>query len=278
MSHPLHRKAKKLAGVYLKSEAMILETLMLMAEENLFIKMDYTGTWEYAVKELGFSESQAGYFQRVTQRALCVPELKEAVVSGALSLSKARRIVGVIDNTNAKEWITAALELKQKDLERKVAEESPRRGIREGFVPLPGKLSKLTVVVTEEEEKKIERAQDLASQKLQKPASLQETLSAAVTLYIDRNDPVKKAERAASRTAKTIPETLGRQVIPAQIKHQVHLRDGFRCTHIDRNNQRCEKERFLALHHIVHVAHGGKNAVPNLTTRCFWHHRAEHLT
>ena len=259
---------------------------MLMAEENLFIKMGFTGIWEYAVKELGISESQSGYFQRVAQRARVIPELKEAVLSGALSLSKARRIVGVIDEANAKQWVAAAIELRQKDLERKVAEESPRRGVREGFVPLAEHLSKLTVVVTEEEGTKIERARDLVSQKLQKPASLQETLNATVTLFLERNDPVKKAERASLRTAKvqarsleaSLPQKTGRSVIAAQIKHPVHLRDGFRCTYLDRNNQRCENQRFLALHHIVHVSRGGKNTVGNLTTRCFWHHRAEHLT
>ena len=76
--------------------------------------------------------------------------------------------------------------------ERKVAEESPRRGVREGFVPLAEHLSKLTVVVSEEEEMKIERAKDLLSQKLQKPASLQETLNATVTLTSTETTSVAK--------------------------------------------------------------------------------------
>jgi hypothetical protein len=278
MTHPLHEKALELATVYMNSEARLLETLMLMAEENLFIRMGLTGIWEYVVKELKISESQAGYFERVAQRARVVPALKEAVLSGALSISKARRIVGVIDETNAREWILAAIELKQKDLERMVSEKSPRRAVREGFTPLPDNLSKLTVVVTEEEEKKIERAKNLLSQELQKPASLQETLNTAVTLFLDKKDPVKKALRASSRTRMLLnPQKTGRRAIPAQVKHQVHLRDAFRCTHRDRNNQRCEKERFLELHHINPVARGGENTLGNLTTRCFYHHRAEHL-
>jgi len=38
-----------------------------------------------------------------------IAQLKEAVLSGRLSLSKARRIVGVIDHSNATFWIDAAL-------------------------------------------------------------------------------------------------------------------------------------------------------------------------
>ena len=64
MTHPLHRKAKKLASVYLRSEPMILETLMQMAEENLFIKMGFTGIWEYAVKELGHQRIPVELFSK----------------------------------------------------------------------------------------------------------------------------------------------------------------------------------------------------------------------
>ena len=104
MTHPLHEKAKTLAGIYLSAEPKLLETLMGMAEENLFIRLGFTGLWDYAVKELKISESQASYFQRVAQKARAIPELKEAVLGGVLSISMARRIVGVIDHSNAKEW------------------------------------------------------------------------------------------------------------------------------------------------------------------------------
>jgi len=150
--HPLHRKAIDLGKTYLTCEPMLLETIMQMAEENLFVKLGFTGPWDFLVKELHMSESQASYFQRVAQRARGIPRLKEAVLSGTLSLSQARRIVGVIDEATANEWIDAARTLKQKDLERKVASASPRRKVREGVVPLSEDLSKLTVVITLEEE------------------------------------------------------------------------------------------------------------------------------
>jgi len=275
MTHPLHEKAMSLAGVYRHAEAQLLETLMQMAEARLFVALGYTGMWEYLVKELKISESQASYFQRVAQRARVIPELKEAVLSGRLSISVARRIVGVIEESNAGEWIEAALHLKQKELERKVAEASPRRAVREGFQPLAGQLSQLTVVVTTEEEEKIERVRALVSQSLRKPASLQEAIGASVTLFLDRKDPVKKAERASLRTSKAKASASTRKA-PAPVKHAVHLRDGFRCAHTDANHVRCENQRFLELHHRLPVSQGGPHTAANLTTRCFWHHRMEH--
>lgn len=209
--HPLHKKAIELGRTYLSCEPQLLETLMGMAENNLFVRLGFTGMWDFLVKELHVSESQASYFQRVAQRARAIPELKGAVLSGKISLSQARRIVGVIDHYNASRWIELAKNLKQKDLERKVAQASPRRKVREGIVALSSDLSKLTVVMTIEEEKKLERARDLVSQSLQKPASYQQTLSTAVNLFLNKKDPIVKAERAAasSRTSKTTDSVAG---------------------------------------------------------------------
>jgi hypothetical protein len=65
-----------------------------MADQNLFIEMKYLGMFDYLVKALSLSETQSGYFERVAQRARAIPELREAVVSGKLKLSQARRICG----------------------------------------------------------------------------------------------------------------------------------------------------------------------------------------
>ncbi|MBI4406038.1 MAG: HNH endonuclease [Deltaproteobacteria bacterium] len=281
--HLLHKRAIELGSTYLSCEPQLLETLMEMAEKNLFFRLGYTGMWDFLVKELHMSESQASYFQRVAQRARAVPELKGAVLSGKISLSQARRIVGVIDHTNASRWIELAKTLKQKDLERKVAQESPRRHVREGIVPLGSDLSKLTVVLTIEEEKKLERARDLVSQGLQKPASYQQTVSATVSLFLDKKDPVVKAARAAasSRTSKTAGEVTtsanpARPPFRAQIKHGVMLRDQGQCTHTDALGVRCSQKRWVDLHHLKPLAKGGENSVDNLTTLCRAHHRFQH--
>ena len=282
--HPLHKKAIELGKTYLSCEPMLLETIMEMAEENLFVKLGFMGPWDFLIKEIHLSESQASYFHRVAQRARGIPELKEAVVSGKLSLSQARRIVGVINPDNASEWIEAAQTLKQKALERKVSEESPRRGVREAIVSISLELSKLTVVMTVEEEEKLERARDLVSQSLQKPASYQQTLGAAVNLYLEKKDPVAKAERASLRTSKghdDVPSRVSagyqaRTPIPAPIRHTIWMRDQGQCCFTDKEGVRCPQKRWIDLHHIKPVATAGDNTVDNLVTLCRSHHRFQH--
>ncbi len=59
-----------------------------------------------------------------------------------------------------------------------------------------------------------------------------------------------------------------RKVVTAQA-HQ--------CTYQDPWTQfRCDKERFLHIHHKLPVAKGGTNALDNLTLLCSAHHRLEH--
>ena len=278
--HPLHQKAIEIGKTYFSCEGMLLETLIQMVEEHLFLKLHYSGMWEFLERELHMSDCQAGYFSRVASKAIAVPELRRAVASGELSISKARRIVGVINPENSLEWIEAAKSLKQRQLERKISEESPRRKVFEGIVPLSEELSKLTVVISVEEEERLERVKDLVTQSQQKPASYQEAVVTAIDLYLEKKDPVQKAERAL-RTS--IPRKVGkkrygkRAPIPAHIKHKVHARDGFRCTSVDKDGNRCKREGLLQLHHIILVSQNGPNTVENLTTRCYWHHKIEHI-
>ncbi len=50
---------------------------------------------------------------RVIRQEREIPALRDAVIMGELSISKARRICGVITKDNAQEWITAAMTLKK---------------------------------------------------------------------------------------------------------------------------------------------------------------------
>jgi hypothetical protein len=197
--HPLQEEARSLAQLSKTTEARLFEVLMQIGEERLFSAWGYSGLWDFLTQGLKFSDSQAGYFVRVAQRARVIPAFREAVSKGELSLSQARRIAGVIEKDTAQEWILLAKTLSQKALERKVSELSPRRKVKEGFTPLAEELSKLTLVVTVEEEAKFEKAQDILSQKKKKSATYQETLMAGIELFLHKHDPIEKAKRSSSR-------------------------------------------------------------------------------
>src|SRR5262249_527268 len=67
-----------------------------------------------------------------------------------------------------------------------------------------------------------------------------------------------------------------RTPLTAAQKHAVFKRDQGRCTHVDASGRRCNQDRWLHTHHIVHVSQGGNNEPENLTTLCSFHHDLVH--
>jgi len=63
---------------------------------------------------------------------------------------------------------------------------------------------------------------------------------------------------------------------PAELDHQIQLRDEGRCVEKDEKGNRCTQSRWTDVHHIIPVEHGGKDTLENLVTVCRSHHRMIH--
>jgi 5-methylcytosine-specific restriction endonuclease McrA len=94
-------------------------------------------------------------------------------------------------------------------------------------------------------------------------------LEELLDVYLEKKDPVKKAERTYLRQVR--PSTAVK-TMPAKVKHQVNLRDRGKC-----QAPGCENDRYVEIHHIVPRAQGGPHTLENLTTLCSAHHRITHL-
>jgi hypothetical protein len=103
--------------------------------------------------------------------------------------------------------------------------------------------------------------------------------------YNQKNDPVEKAKRAQSKKNKK-PNPVNvkpkKAVLsltryrPAELEHQVDLRDLNQCVYVDRNGKRCDAKRWLEKHHILEFAKGGDHSPENLETLCWAHHTIKH--
>jgi hypothetical protein len=67
-----------------------------------------------------------------------------------------------------------------------------------------------------------------------------------------------------------------RQPIPAAILHAVNLRDQRKCTYINPLGRPCGQTRWVEVHHVIPVSHGGQNTLDNLVTLCSGHHKIVH--
>ncbi len=219
LSNLLHEKAKTCAKNFLQSEKELLSILIEMDKRRIFRELGYTGVFNYCLKALVFSESQASYFSCIVKKVREVPELKVAIDNNKLSVSKARRIIPVITQETHQQWIDKAATLTQKELEKEVAAKNPKV-VRETLKPVSETRYELKLGIEQKLQADWKRVQDLVSKKKKANLSMEDVFGHVVSYFLDREDPVKKAERAlgvnpcTEHTAQT-PVTKTPDVRPA---------------------------------------------------------------
>jgi len=198
------------------------------------------------------------------------------VLNVSKNVSKERRILSVIQPTNSHEWIAKAAALKQRDLEREVAQVAPRTAVAERMRPVAPDVVEFRSAIDAKTEALLRRVQHLESRRTSKAACWNDTLAAMATLYLERRDPVRKAERAQTKKPTPILSQgqTGRYV-PAHVAHQVSLRDRGQCTFTGTHGK-CRESRWTDVHHVTPVSRGGTSTLDNLTTLCASHHRYLH--
>lgn len=279
----LHNRALVVCRQIHNWEYELVNILREIDEVKLFKKLEHSSLFQYAVKELGLAESIAYCYISVARKIKECPQLAKSIESRELSVSKASRIVRALTSENQAELIAFAAEHTSREIDFEVARRNPQAAGREMIKPISGQKIELRIYVSHEELEVIQRAQSLLSSKVNAPASLSQSLVASSAEFVEKHDPVKKAERAMKRKARETAnsdrsefESQGRQPLKAGEKHSVYFNDRGRCTHIGKDGKRCTNDRWLQIHHIKPVSEGGGNHPSNLTTLCWFHHDLIH--
>jgi hypothetical protein len=317
----IHNKALFAAKTYKRSEIELIEVLEEVDRHRVYYHQGFNSLFKYATDALSLSEEVAYIFINICRKVREVPALKEEIKSGNITVSKAKRITSVLAPQNQSYWLDLAKSASKKTLEKTVASVSPKAAVREQLtyvhpeLEIKERVSIVNLLEASEEAKRglaspkekarvqlqvgiseklmlsMRRVQDILSQKQGKSVDLEATLSAAIDLFIEKNDPLKKAERQVMRgktlqdngakpqgpgTVSEVP-ALRRQPIPRGTRHKLWLKFQGQCSHVGDNHQRCHERRFLHVHHERPVAKGGTNDLTNLSLLCAGHHRIEHL-
>jgi plasmid maintenance system antidote protein VapI len=199
----LHEKSLFVSGEYKKREAELLSVLQEIDSRRAYLHFNTTSLYDYCVKVLKLSEGVSHSLISVARKSKEVPAMKEAIVRGELTLSKAHRIVSVINNENQVEWISAAATKTSREIEKAVATVNPLAAIKERVRYITGDRLEMNVGLSEEIFKKLERVMDLESQRNSKAATKEDSLDAALETYLQKYDPLRKAMRfEANKKAK----------------------------------------------------------------------------
>jgi len=244
----------------------------------------------YATQILGLSESLAYAFITVARKCKQVVELQAAIDSRELSVSKAVRITSSLNAENSRELIDFARSHSSKEIDFEVAKRNPTVEIRGSAKAVSEDMFLLEIGVSKKIYEKLLRVLALEAQR-QRNSKFEDAIDAGLEAYLEKYDPVRKAERVSkkvvvestepcsSKVLKKMDQNVGsrgRTPIPAAQKHAVHRRDEGRCTHRDVTGKRCNQDRWVEIHHVVPVSLGGSNDPENLTTLCSFHHDLVH--
>ena len=286
----IHERALLRAQRYLVAEAALLESIIEADQARLYEDFGLAYLTPYCVQHLGLSDDVAAVFVRVARKTYEVPELKTAITEGKLTVTKAKTIVSVLNTQNQKAWIQRAGTLSKSKLEKAMAEQSPKP-IKPEKAKFEGpNRVRYEFDLTEEESKLFRRAQDLLCQKMGKPVSLSETQVELLECFLDKHDPIRKAQRVKNRVRRRLDhlqaqdrphelrqdQSRDRTKIPAAAIHAVNLRDQGKCQARLPDGSICSETKWIHFHHIIPKSKGGKNSAENLVTLCSAHHRIWH--
>lgn len=279
----VHKDAMTCSGNLKREEIRLIDLLQIVEEKRIFDDLRCPSLYRYCLDYLKLSEDRTLNYMRIIKKAKEVPALTEAIRDGKIHISHARKITSVITKENQHAWLEKAQELSVRALEREVAIANPKEAVRERIKPIAPKLYELRCSLSEQAEVLLKRAQDLLSQKKGHATDIAETLESLLKDFVERQDPVKKAERSEVRKSKSpvtgpVPAMKKgkRTAIPKPIQHPVMKEAQGQCMHVDSNGLRCPNRRWMHWHHKTPVARGGMHSLENLVLLCSSHHRLEH--
>jgi hypothetical protein len=269
VSKAIHERALACAKKFLTAEYETLCAIMEVDKRRVYEKFGLEALTPYCVKILGLSEPVAEAFVRVARKSEKVPELKEAVEMRRITLLKAKTIASIVNQKNCEEWINKAQSMTKEKLEEEIRIGSGKKAF------------KLPLILTKEQWILLKRARELVSVKLGKSASIEETLVVLGEYYLEKFDPVQKADRNPTyshndRSQERSPTSSLK--IPSRIRHEVNRRDRGKCQALRPDGTKCENSTWVHHHHIVPREKGGPDTVENLITLCTSHHSQWHAT
>jgi hypothetical protein len=286
-------KAKALAAEERRVTLELIEALREVERRMLFAELGYGSLFEFAVEYLGMSKGSA--YRRVQASRLIrdVPEARERLLSGELSLTNAVRVEAACrsDRQLVKAEVARQVTgLSQDDCERKLFELSPQSVPRERERIVSPQERELRVVVSEGVYQKIERLRGLLAH-AEPEASLARLIEVMADATIAREEKRRGLRATKSGVAVNGNSDQLASIRPAAGRNE-GLKSGIRiplsrplqrrvwtqaqgCCEYEHEGRRCSSRYRLEIDHRIPLALGGSNDFSNLRLLCRAHNRQQ---
>ena len=258
----------------------ILEQINEVERRRLFVELGFTSTYEWLVKDLGYSASAA--YRRISAARLlrAVPEVAEKIETGEVNLTTLAQAQTAIRSEERRTGERLSLETRasvvseivtksSREVEAKLVEIFPSAdvAVAERTRACAGGDVRLEVRLTPKQMQKIERARELLSHS-RCGASIAEILEVVVDEFLNRKDPLLRTTQSGTGAGSV------KRLTPA-LRRKILKRDGAKCQHVDpRTHRKCESRYQIEVDHIVPKALGGTNSLENLRALCRVHNQS----
>ena len=271
----------------------VLEHLQEVERRRLYSDFKRSSLFDYAVKELGYSEDQAHRRIQAMRLMKTLPEVKEKLNSGALSLTNAAKAQGLFRrasqsseakpmNNRSKLAVLKSIEHKStRDAERELLKFQPQDVVpADRQKTVSPSHTELKVVLDQKTMARLEEVRALLGPKgvdLSHDQLLQVTADATIAKLKEQRFGKRRAKQ--TQTFQTTSPSLAslplgaqqvveyasarnQRYVPASVKHAVWQRDLGQCC-------KCGSRQNLQYDHVQPVGLGGKTMIGNLRLLCF---------
>ena len=284
--------------------ADMLADIAEVEDRHLYAPAGYSSMYAYCLEALNFSEDSACKRIRAARAARQFPAIFPAVADGRLHLSGVVLLAPHLTAENADELLAAACHKSKSQIERLLAERSPRpdvpalirplspslavqplagmvelsapgridtEGPRPKITPLAPQRFALQLTIGQSAHDKLRYVQELLGHQIPS-GDLSRVFERLLDLAIPALEKRKFAATSKPRSRKAAATATGRHV-PAAVQRAVWERDGGRCTFVSDTGRRCAARKQLEFDHIQEIARGGESAASNLRLLCRTHNQ-----
>jgi 5-methylcytosine-specific restriction endonuclease McrA len=233
--------------------------------------------FDYCTRELGYSEASAQRRIQAMRLLKSLPDVKNNIQDGSLSLSVAAQVQSFIQHekpTNMLEIVKHVLHTSSRECERRLGDLAtvPIKPKEKARV-LSSKETLIQFTADDELNQNLEKLKQLLSHK--NPQSRYDVLFKELAkIALDKLDP----ERRKTKPRKTPTSELKHsRYIPQALKRHVWRRDGGCCSYENpKTKKKCGSRYFVQVEHIIGFAKGGPATLENLTLLCGAHNRLKY--
>ncbi len=302
LHHSLSNQALHLKLVSLATEErrITLEVLIHLREverRRLFAERGHSSLFDYAVRELTYSESAAQRRISAMRVLKDLPELEEKVRSGELKVTQLARVQTFLrsekkegktySHDEKRTLILGAVGKSSRETEKLLAEKSPTFAFQEKMRVLTPSLTQLTFTADEQLIENLAKIRDVFAHQLPCPSGTADLVAFMAERLLEAHR--KRTETSISSAKKnkqrlgadprvqkqdpemTVPESLPAQgqkalpapqvrsrYIPASVRRAVWDRDRGRCTYVSSTTKRrCESRHRIQIDHVTPYIFGG---------------------